>query len=550
MRFSAQIKVFSDHRNLSFFASSHPLRPRHARWNLLLSDFDFEICYISGTENAVADALSRQDGALGDKDQVLTLLPPELWQRVAATVFVPTFNTEVDCDTDWPLIIAHFLARDVWPSNLEPSVLTKCQRETENFRLLDSDDLRFVRITPHGPVPYLAAAQRLRKVREYHEALGHMAADSIVELLERRVWWPGMQQYVTEVTRQCRICQLFRSDSSSTHPAPIRPIPPVALPFQRWGIDFVGPLPESRTGKKYILTAIDYATRWVVAEAVSDCSAKTVMQFLYHKIVMEFGPPYELISDRAKSFLEDAMPSYARFLRIQHLPSTSYHPRTNGMVERMHATLNHGIRTMASDRMDRWDEFLPQVVFAIRVRKHAVTKFSPFYLLFGVHPRLPFDTSPPREILQPLDDIERMEEREEFFARQLDDLGEARRAAYTRSKAQAEAMIRRNNLPQENSTNHRFKVGDWVKLKIVKRTKWQQHWAGPFTVVKLYFPHTYFLMSMRGHWLNVPVNEERLALWIGNTDEPDMVDPNVEEVRNTLSDILATEGMGEDEEGV
>ncbi|KAH9251780.1 hypothetical protein BASA81_010350 [Batrachochytrium salamandrivorans] len=67
---------------------------------------------------------------------------------------------------------------------------------------------------------------------------------------------------------------------------------------------------------------------------------------------------------------------------------------TNGMVERMHATMGHAITTLTQGRPDRWDEYLQQTVFALRVRKHAVTKQSPFYLLYGVHPRLPGDDGP------------------------------------------------------------------------------------------------------------------------------------------------------------
>ncbi|KAL1956619.1 hypothetical protein VTO42DRAFT_6966 [Malbranchea cinnamomea] len=40
-----------------------------------------------------------------------------------------------------------------------------------------------------------------------------------------------------------------------------------------------------------------------------------------------------------------------------------------------------------------WDEYLPQALFATRVRLHAVTKISPFYLLYGFHPRIPSDTN-------------------------------------------------------------------------------------------------------------------------------------------------------------
>ncbi|KAH9274703.1 hypothetical protein BASA83_002900 [Batrachochytrium salamandrivorans] len=71
------------------------------------------------------------------------------------------------------------------------------------------------------------------------------------------------------------------------------------------------------------------------------------------------------------------------------------------------------------------------------------TQLSPFFLLYGVDPRLPGDTASLQEAMVPLDDVERMEEAAEKTARSFDELGYARAAAYHRSKAQAETMRRR-----------------------------------------------------------------------------------------------------------
>lgn len=47
------------------------------------------------------------------------------------------------------------------------------------------------------------------------------------------------------------------------------------------GIDLVGPLPTTARGSKYIVTLVDYFSKWPEAEALPDKSAKSVALFLY-----------------------------------------------------------------------------------------------------------------------------------------------------------------------------------------------------------------------------------------------------------------------------
>ncbi|GKB34200.1 reverse transcriptase domain-containing protein [Tanacetum coccineum] len=49
--------------------------------------------------------------------------------------------------------------------------------------------------------------------------------------------------------------------------------------FDVWGLDFMGPFPNSR-GNKYILVAVDYVSKWVEAQALPTNDAHVVVKFL------------------------------------------------------------------------------------------------------------------------------------------------------------------------------------------------------------------------------------------------------------------------------
>ncbi|KAH9272529.1 hypothetical protein BASA83_005339 [Batrachochytrium salamandrivorans] len=462
------VTVLCDHKNLEYFMSTKKLTRRQARWSLELSEYAFTITHRPGKLNGRADSLSRREDYFldGDQSNFQRIIDPDnvldlqvamadldLHVLVHSTVLDKVFVQE----TDWPLIIADFLAGEdnIWIEEISEDWLELCKKELKNFRFRDNT---FVRILNDGKstATYMPSNDRVQVMKHYHESLAHLKTSRIISLDAQNA---NSTDLPLGLTPRCQL-DLF---------------PQLHFPLNA-GESILWTNGGKKSGSKYLITCIDYATRWVLAKPVKEMTEAAVATFLYD-LMMTYGAPFEIISDRGKSFLAEGISEFERENSIRHLATTPYHPQTNGMVERMHAMLGHGLTTLVADKRDRWDEYLPQVLLAIRTRTHAVTGFSPFYLLFGTHPRLPNDETPPRSSLMPLDEIERMEENSEFIARNLEEVGQARSAANVRTKAQAEAMRKRNNL-DENTPDYYFKVGDMVKMKHHDRQKLEFNWKG------------------------------------------------------------------------
>jgi hypothetical protein len=416
---------------------------------------------------------------------------------------------------DWPLIIADYLQTGRWLDVNDEVLKLKLMREERNFMFDDGGN--FVRKIGQEKVVYLPKEKRDLNIKRFHEDLGHLKYGSIIDLIKRRYWWPDMDDDIKEFIRTCRQCQLNQTTNTPKHP--VTPIPSVAILFERWGIDWVGPLPETLQGNRYIFTAIDYATRWVVAKAVKEADAVSFSSFLYHDLLLNYGSPFEIITDRHSVFLAEGLQNYMDLQKIRHIVSSPYHPQTNGMVERMHSMLKRSLTTLCDGKTNRWDEYLDKTIFSIRVRTHSVTRNSSFYLLYGVHPRLPGDTDPIREEMAPLTEQEREDLLNEARARALEALGRERGAAYLRSKTQGD-RIRQNTAIRTPA--HQFEIGDMVRMKNRStNNKLEFDWIGPYHVVEYGHEGTYWLMKSTGERLPNCINQSDLAPWLAR------VEPNV-----------------------
>ena len=138
-----------------------------------------------------------------------------------------------------------------------------------------------------------------------------------------------------EYVKFCDNCQRRGQKGGKSYLNPIE----VGEPFERIGIDFVGPLEKTRRRNRYILVVTDYLTKWPEAKAMKDATATNVVKFIYEVIICRHRCPKIILSDRGIHFRNKLVEELCEKFEIKQKLSASYHPQTNGLVERFNCTL-------------------------------------------------------------------------------------------------------------------------------------------------------------------------------------------------------------------
>ena len=99
-----------------------------------------------------------------------------------------------------------------------------------------------------------------------------------------------------------------------------------------------------------------------------------------------YGPPSYLLSDNGAQFTAKFFQHVCNILGIRNLYTTTYHPQTNGQVERFNRTILAALRKCVKEERKTWDLFSHAVTFAYNTQTHASTGYPPFELVLSRTP--------------------------------------------------------------------------------------------------------------------------------------------------------------------
>ncbi|XP_019457605.1 PREDICTED: uncharacterized protein LOC109357992 [Lupinus angustifolius] len=233
-------------------------------------------------------------------------------------------------------------------------------------------------------------------LREVHEGSceHHLGVASLAKkVLRVGYYWPTMEKDATDLTRKCTCCQLF----ADFHKAPPEELTTTQAPwpFCKWGMDILGPFPQTTGQMKFLIVAIDYFTKWIEAEALATITSANIQKFTWRSIITRFGIPSTIVTDNGTQFADRKFQELLLGLRIkQHFTSVE-HPQTNGQAEAANNVIMKGIKKRLDVSKANWPDQLHHVLWAYRTTPHSTIGESPFNLTYGAEAMIPVEIGEP-----------------------------------------------------------------------------------------------------------------------------------------------------------
>ena len=310
---------------------------------------------------------------------------------------------------------------------------------------------------------------RHRMLQLVHDQLGHVGTGKMLWALKRHCTWPGISGTVKAYVKGCLECQRMRKGNAGK--IPMGEMPTHDIPFNNVVVDIVGPSPRAK-GFKFLLTYICLASRYPEAIPMKSATAAECLMEIFSRN----GIPRTILSDQGSQFMGILVKGLCKRLGISQIRTTSYHPESNGSVERFHGTLVPILRKVSSKHLP-WPDQVKFALYAVRSTPNRSTGYEPFEIVHGRNLRYPLEV-----VLEEIEPASNKNARASEWLHQLQERTKIIREEVRKNLSIAQGVRKEEH--DKKCVSRSFKVEDMVLVRIPGlQNKLEGCWEGPFEVL-------------------------------------------------------------------
>lgn len=445
--FGRKFIILSDHRPLVWLDSVIDPGARLLRWRLKLNNYNYDIKYMPGKLNYVADELSRNNFCPDEGSF------PLIQEKVIPSVY---HITTADVDEEES-------------SNADDDILVEEEVETIDFYPKES------RIKMSDPDLIVEL------IKEQHTGPigGHRGINATEKAISIYYEIPSLRSKVIDIIRKCEVCQRTKYDRHNRN-LPLSLTVSSSQPNEKIAFDVIGPFKYPQNQKLYGLTIQDEFSKYILFCGIKDCTAETIGKALVENWILYFGIPKILLSDNGSNLCGEVMTSISSYFNIKRIHTSVAHPQSNGSVERAHARLAEFVRATETEIENdvSWKSKLQLASYCYNTTVQTTTGYSPYYLMFGRHPRLITAVGQPLEL-----------HKDSYLDKFHSNLSIVWERAKQNIQRKKQLAIDRDDRDTQRRRIEMFSVGDQVLIKTAtfkgRTNRTEPIWMGPYKVTEV-----------------------------------------------------------------
>ncbi|XP_036341596.1 uncharacterized protein K02A2.6-like [Rhagoletis pomonella] len=325
--YGRHVLVETDHKPLVTLVNKplYKIPARLQRFMLRLLAYNITVVYKPGKDLFIADTLSRaplKDYALTEVDKDIDIHCNLIISQIALpSSHLDEFREAAKTDTIFQKLL--YFTKNGWPANkkrIDKELMPYYQVKDE---LVEIDGL----LLKNNRV---VVPKNLRPKILYYLHEGHMGIQRCQNLARNSVYWPNINNDLHNVVSSCEICLKFRKSNPKQK---LLCHEMVNIPWYKLGADLF------EFDKKTYLLVVDYYSKFIECEILSTGYSSTQVIMKLKSIFARQGIPAVFITDNGPPFSSKDFAQFCADWCIEHITSSPYMPRSNGLAERSVQTI-------------------------------------------------------------------------------------------------------------------------------------------------------------------------------------------------------------------